>query len=1185
MPTPLSQPSPTPLDTRAPAGNLRRRFVVSAAAALALYVALAAYSDVAMLRTTLTAFPWRVMPVVLGLTLVNYLGRLLKWHWYLRLVGARVSWWDGTRVFGVGMSMVMTPGKAGELLKSYMVKNISGAPMRLTSPIVLAERLTDGVAMLILAGVGLAGFDDPRLRWTAAALMLTVAAVIGAVQIRPLATWALGIAARLPVVGRHAAPLGAFYESSYLLLRPANLVVAVAIGVVSWACEGLAFALVLHGVGVPADVHATLTAVFIFSLSSVFGALVATPGGLGGTEGSLVALSTRLLGISTAAATAAALLIRLATLWFGVALGIASLARWPDLLDKGDGTDGAGTGDAEVGDAEGRGTEPGGGGPGGRPSGAILGLIAIGLLLAGCRPATPAPQAPVEGRAAAPEAGIVPASPSAPGTDARPMRAPAVAPALPGPPVDQLGGRPRALAVAGDRAYAVVGPRLVVVDVSGVAGGDAGSDASADARGLGGAAGTIGAAGGAADAGTTSTPLPLRAVGWTVPLPGPVADVAVAGGHAVLAGPGAALTVVDLAGGGAPTIAATLADLLTVVDDAGTPPPAPRAVAMGDGVAYAVGIVDPGAASHGSGPDAGGTADAAVATAVQAAAGGSADRTGAQGRLVVIDLSDPAAPRVVGRLALAGRPVDVAAADGLLFVAAGEGGTRIVDARDPAAPREIGRVGTPARAVGVAVAGGHAFVAEDDALGAGLQVADVRDPAAPREVASLTLARRRPDVAVSVRAVAVGGGDAWVATADGVRRIDVRDPAAPREVSISGAPALTRSPLPGAPPAGAAAVAAAGGRTFVLDVARGLAVVVADASGAAREAGLWSIPTAVTGVAPLGGLERLLVVAGGRAIDIDPRRPLDPSAAVAIAAPGRVVAHAVDPERAAVHLVSVAPPAGSDDPVEDYVLSTAWIGSAAPGDGSTIPAAGVGLGDYTFDNPSLAADGDRAWVRLRDGGWVVAVAGPPGSAPRVEGRVPRTWRGERLAVVDHRLVVAGDDPATGRGRLAVLAVDPAAGGDPLRPLELGGVDVPAGIASLAVDGARVVVGADGGLAVVDVADPTRPVVAHATGPLPARPVAVVMLPGGAAACVVAALATGGLVAWAPPAAPAPIDAGTLAGQGPVHGLAAWGGRLWLAAGDRGLASMPLPGHSTPTSSMSNTSVALAGMTGAYPCAP
>lgn len=819
MPTPLTQPSPTPVDARAPAGNLRRRFVVSAAAALALYVALAAYSDVAMLRTTLTAFPWRVMPVVLGLTLVNYLGRLLKWHWYLRLVGARVSWWDGTRVFGVGMSMVMTPGKAGELLKSYMVKNISGAPMRVTSPIVLAERLTDGVAMLILAGVGLAGFDDPRLRWTAAALMLSVAAVIGAVQIRPLATWALGIAARLPVVGRHAPPLGAFYESSYLLLRPANLVVAVAIGVVSWACEGLAFALVLRGVGVPADVHATLTAVFIFSLSSVFGALVATPGGLGGTEGSLVALSTRLLGISTAAATAAALLIRLATLWFGVALGIASLARWPELLDKGDGTGGAGPGAADMGDGEGRGTESGragvddaggqgtesgrgdvddaggqgtqarGAGPGGGPSGAILGLIAIGLLLAGCRPATPTARAPAEGQAAAPEAGTVPASPAAPGTDARPMRAPSVAPTPSGPPVDQLGGRPRAVAAAGDRAYVVVGPRLVVVDVSGVAGGEAGSDARADV-------GVPGGAAGAADIGTPANPAPPRAVGWTDPLAGAIADVAVGGGHAILAGPGAALTVVDLTRGDRPAIAATLDDALAMADGAATEPPAPRAVAMGDGVAYAVGIVDPGAASRGSGPDAGGTADAAVATAVQAAAGGSADRTGAQGRLVVIDLSDPAAPRVVGRLALAGRPVDVAAADGLLFVAAGEGGTRIVDVRDPAAPREIGRVGTPARAVGVAVAGGHAFVAEDDALGAGLQVADVRDPAAPREVASLTLARRRPDVAVSVRAVAVGGGDAWVATADGVRRIDVRDPAAPREVPISGAPALTSAPCP-----------------------------------------------------------------------------------------------------------------------------------------------------------------------------------------------------------------------------------------------------------------------------------------------------------------------------------------------------------------------------------------------------
>ena len=59
------------------------------------------------------------------------------------------------------------------------------------------------------------------------------------------------------------------------------------------------------------------------------GALVATPAGLGGVEGMLVVLTPRLVGVSAATATAAALLVRFATLWFGVLLGVVSLAGMP----------------------------------------------------------------------------------------------------------------------------------------------------------------------------------------------------------------------------------------------------------------------------------------------------------------------------------------------------------------------------------------------------------------------------------------------------------------------------------------------------------------------------------------------------------------------------------------------------------------------------------------------------------------------------------------------------------------------------------------------------------------------------------------------------------------------------------------------------------------------------------------
>ncbi len=276
--------------------DLRRKILLSFVFALLVYMALALWGDWKALAQALTDFPWRWLPLVVGLTLINYIGRLLKWQWYLNLLGVKITRRDSARIFGIGMLMVMTPGKAGEFLKSYMVRNVTGTPMSITAPAVLAERMTDGMAMLLLASAGLFAFPDPTARWVAVLVLLTSLVTIVIIQIRPLAMRVLAFGKYLPVIKRFANHLYRFYESSYLIFRPRNLLISLGIGVVSWVAEGFAYYLVLVGFGATPGSQSVLIAVFIFCISTVIGALFATPGGLGGVEGSLVALTVRLLG-------------------------------------------------------------------------------------------------------------------------------------------------------------------------------------------------------------------------------------------------------------------------------------------------------------------------------------------------------------------------------------------------------------------------------------------------------------------------------------------------------------------------------------------------------------------------------------------------------------------------------------------------------------------------------------------------------------------------------------------------------------------------------------------------------------------------------------------------------------------------------------------------------------------------
>ena len=117
-----------------------------------------------------------------------------------------------------------------------------------------------------------------------------------------------------------------------MLLRPRATLIAVGLGTISWLGEGIGFYLILLGLGVAPSWETAAIAVFILAFSTVVGAVSTLPGGLGAAEASITAMLVLLLGLPVETAAAATLLIRFATLWFGVTLGLTVWAVSPDLF-------------------------------------------------------------------------------------------------------------------------------------------------------------------------------------------------------------------------------------------------------------------------------------------------------------------------------------------------------------------------------------------------------------------------------------------------------------------------------------------------------------------------------------------------------------------------------------------------------------------------------------------------------------------------------------------------------------------------------------------------------------------------------------------------------------------------------------------------------------------------------------
>lgn len=291
--------------------------------AIIVMTAIALYADLPQMVKALVNFRWNFLPLILGLTLFNYFWRYIKWQYYLRQLEIHIHWLKSLLIFLSGLSMAITPGKVGELLKSYLLKSTTGVPVSRTSPIIVAERLTDGIAMI---GLALAGLILYRSGWELLlALFIPGIAVILIIQNRQLSMTLLGFGERMPIVSRIAHQIRTFYESSYTLFQWRPLLIAILIGLISWSGECGALFFVYAGLGIAVSVDLFIKSMFILAVSSLVGSVSGLPGGLGTADGSMVGLTRLLITPSKAIAGAATLLIRLCTLWFGLGLGVIAL--------------------------------------------------------------------------------------------------------------------------------------------------------------------------------------------------------------------------------------------------------------------------------------------------------------------------------------------------------------------------------------------------------------------------------------------------------------------------------------------------------------------------------------------------------------------------------------------------------------------------------------------------------------------------------------------------------------------------------------------------------------------------------------------------------------------------------------------------------------------------------------------
>ena len=293
-----------------------------------IYLAFTIYANFTQVLNAFGLFNWLLLPALLFLSFLNYFTRFLKWDFYLSIIHVEIKKVDSFSTFMSGLIMSVTPAKLGEVLKSVLVKEITGIPISKTAPIILAERITDFLSLLVIAISGAYLFDyGGKVTIIVALFFVTLIFIISN---KKIALPIINFAERIPLIKKYIHNIQSAYESSYQLLKPGPLIQMTVLSLVAWGFECLGYYLILVNFDVNFGVF---WAFFSYSFSTIIGAISMLPGGLGLTEGSLTFLLVQ-KQVAMDIAVATTFIIRVVTLWFAVLVGIVSLTLYQKRYGK-----------------------------------------------------------------------------------------------------------------------------------------------------------------------------------------------------------------------------------------------------------------------------------------------------------------------------------------------------------------------------------------------------------------------------------------------------------------------------------------------------------------------------------------------------------------------------------------------------------------------------------------------------------------------------------------------------------------------------------------------------------------------------------------------------------------------------------------------------------------------------------
>jgi glycosyltransferase 2 family protein len=297
-----------------------RKVITVIIAVTIFYILMVVYSDANQMIKYLHNIDIGFVSLIILSFLISILIKSVRQSYLLNSISIRLGFVQNVVLYIAGLSMTITPGGMGQMIKSHYLLKHQDQPISKTLPIVIAERYNDILALVSFT-ILFAAIENLTI------LMIPIFAIgmviaIGGVMIRNrnLFQFLQALSMKISIFKGLKNSSAEFNSTLVSLFENRKLFFCWLLSMAAFFFDAVGIFMCFQSLKLNFDFG--FTTAFGFS-SIVLGAISFIPAGAGVTEFSFVQLLSH-YGVEISEATAVVLLVRLTSMWFLTFLGIVA---------------------------------------------------------------------------------------------------------------------------------------------------------------------------------------------------------------------------------------------------------------------------------------------------------------------------------------------------------------------------------------------------------------------------------------------------------------------------------------------------------------------------------------------------------------------------------------------------------------------------------------------------------------------------------------------------------------------------------------------------------------------------------------------------------------------------------------------------------------------------------------------